>query len=108
MLVANACYILYAAADTATHLAWSPVSSDVLAVSTQRGALILTVSEAGSSQGLPLEVDAEKLPEGSRLLETDAAITALAFSPDGQWLAAGTDNGQVCANESTALLATTM
>ena len=108
MLVANACYILYAAADTATHLAWSPASDDVLAVSTLRGALIVTVSEASSSQGSPLEVDPERLPEGSRLLETGAAVTALAFSPDGQWLAAGTENGQVCAIESTALDAAIM
>jgi hypothetical protein len=43
------------------------------------------------------------LPEGTRLLETGAAVTALAYSLDERWLAAGTADGKVIPRFAIAL-----
>ena len=75
-------------------VAWSATSNDELAVSTLSGVLFIEISKAAAARQ-SLQLDLEDLPEGARLLQIGAAVTAVAFSPDRQWLAAGTEDGKV-------------
>lgn len=75
-------------------LACSPSNVDELAISTASGVLLVDTAEAATTGQPPLE-NRNSLPDGMRLLETGAAVTALAYSLDKRWLAAGTADGKV-------------
>ena len=81
-------------------LACSPSNVDELAISTASGLLLVDTAEAASTGQPPLE-SCRLLPEGMRLLETGAAVTALAYSLDKRWLAAGTADGKVLISRSS-------
>ena len=83
-------------------LACSPSNVDELAISTASGVLLIDTAEAASTGQPPLE-SCNSLPEGIRLLETGAAVTALAYSLDKRWLAAGTADGKVIPRFAIAL-----
>ncbi len=75
-------------------LACSPLNMDELAISTASGVLLVDTKE-GPTTGQPPLHNYDSLPEGMRLLETGAAVTALAYSQDKCWLAAGMADGKV-------------
>jgi serine/threonine protein kinase len=69
-----------------TQVAWSPApSSTLLAAGSQDGAVYLWNVNPGNLEG-------NALPTRTLTGLSSASVTALAWSPDGQWLAAGYDD----------------
>ena len=83
---------LFADPGTAVRVA---AETDMLAVSSNSGVLVVDIRAACAAGSGPLEVEINDLGEGLRLLQTPSAVTALSLGGNGHWLAGGMADGSV-------------
>ncbi len=86
------------------HLAWHPQSDNILAVTVRDGLLLIDVDAAREGGGTDLACNQRDLQNGLRLLEMAASSSVsstVAFSPDGQVLAAAASDGKVMCARGT-------
>ena len=92
---------LFADPGTAVHVA---AETDMLAVSSNAGVLVVDIRAACAAGSGPREVDVDDLGEGLRLLQTPNAVTALSLGGNGCWLAGGMADGSVMSKEYSCRL----